>query len=337
MVSSPESPCAAHRDHDATLVSVIVVTYNSATVITTALAAVRAHLPCAEVIVVDNGSTDATCDLVAGCSDARLIEGHDNLGYGAGVNRGAQAARGILLLVLNPDTLPTSVECAALSALARKSPLGLLGCQLREDSRNQRSLHVRWGWRRELCWCLVQWYLVPRELDIFRPRPHPHSKTYVSGAAFIVNREEFLHVGGFDERLFLYYEDFDLSRTYATRGLPIASTTAVTGDHIGRASSPRDENRSISWALMGLIEQTAKWDGVAMSHAAAQWAWRLLSAIETVGHRVRRMPWIGPRGQQKANSAARVRGYLRQAAASGSGDLQYPSARAALRSALRRS
>jgi hypothetical protein len=231
---------------------------------------------------------------------------------------------------MNPDAFPTSVDCAALSALAGRSRLGLLGCQLREDGRSQRSVQVRWGWRRELCWALVQWYLVPRQLALLRPRPRRHSNTWIAGAAFIANREEFLHVGGFDERLFLYYEDFDLSRSYAARGLPLASTDSVTLDHVGRASSPRDDDLMMSWALMSLIEQTGKWDGATMSRAAARWTWRFLGAINTVGRRVHRVPWLGPRGYRKANSAAHVQAHLRQACTNDPAELHYPLARAAL-------
>ncbi len=334
MVSSPESPAGAGCQHDAGLLSVIIVTYNSANVIARALNAVRANLPHAEIIVVDNGSTDTTCNLVAECPQARLLPAHRNLGFGAGVNRGAEAAGGRLLLVMNPDAFPTSVDCAALSALAGRSRLGLLACQLREDGHTQRSVQVRWGWRRELCWALVRWYLVPRQLDLTRPRPHRNSKTWIAGAAFIVNRAEFLHVGGFDERLFLYYEDFDLSRAYAARGLPLAATDSVTLDHVGQASSPRDDDLFTCWALLSLIEQTAKWDGVAMSRGAARWTLRLLGAIETVGNRGRRVPWIGRRAHRKARSAARVRGHLRRASTNDPTALHYPFSRAALRSQL---
>jgi GT2 family glycosyltransferase len=298
------------------------------------LSAVRANLPYAEIIVVDNGSTDATCDLVADCPEARLIAGHSNLGFGTGVNRGADAAVGTLLLVINPDAFPTSADDSALSALAARSPLGLLGCQLREAGHDRRVVQVRWGWRRELCWTLVAWYLVPRQLNLLllRPRPRRRSNIWIVGAAFIVSRTEFLQVGGFDERLFLYYEDFDLSRTYAAHGLPLAATEAVTLEHIGRASSPRNDDLVISWVLMSLIEQTGKWEGVAMSRAAARWAWRLLGVIVIAGRSVRGAPWIGHRGVRKASSASRVRSYLRHPVGSGFTAPHYPLARAALSS-----
>lgn len=311
--------------------SVIFVTFNSADVIVRALTAVETHLPDADVIVVDNGSADDTCDLAASFPRVRLIVGHGNPGFGAGVNLGAQAARGRLLLVLNPDAFLASVDQPALSILASQRPLGILACQLQSNGRLQRAVQVRWGWRRELCWALMQWYLIPRQVDILRPRPRRNSKTWITGAAFVVNREEFLRVGGFDRRLFLYYEDFDLSRKYASRGLSISSTESVTLDHVGHASSPRDNDLTMTWAIMSLIEQTGKWDGVAVSCTAASWTWHLLSVIEVIGRRVSRLPWIGPRGRRKADSAARVKAHLRTASRNEEGNPWYPLARAALR------
>jgi hypothetical protein len=324
---------AADRKN-ATLVSVVIVTFNSADVIASALHSVLATMPNAEIIVVDNGSTDNTCSIVTERPRARLIAGHRNVGFGAGANLGAEAAAGRLLLVINPDAFVMSADVATLYALAERGRVGMLGCKVREGGRDARAVQARWGWRRELCWALIQWYLIPREVHIPRPRPRRASNTWVPGAAFVVDRNEFLQIGGFDERLFLYYEDFDLSRTYAHSGLPLASTDAVTVDHVGHASSPRDEDRLTGWALMSLIEHTAKWDGLATSRTAAIWAWRLLGAIEMVGKRTQRVPWVRHRGRRKSQSAARLRGQLLRASTKGLTEPHYPLARAALRTAL---
>jgi GT2 family glycosyltransferase len=318
------------RDADSSLsISIVIVTYNSAGVIAAALSAVARYLPDAEIVVVDNGSTDGTDEIVVAHRRVRLVRGHGNVGFGAGVNLGVRAATGELILVHNPDAFPTSVDLAKLDALAARTPLGLCGCQLRENGRLQRTLQLRRGWRGELCWSLVNWYLVPRELKSFGSRPRHNSGTWISGAAFIVNRGEFLDVGGFDERLFLYYEDFELSRAYSARGLPIEATDAVVLDHIGHASSAFDNDQTSVWALMSLIEQTAKWEGPASARAAARWTWELLGAIESIGNAVRRLPLVGGRGGRKAESAACVRQGLWDES-NNTGDPFYPAARAAL-------
>jgi len=146
----------------------------------------------------------------------------------------------------------------------------------------------------------------------------------------LARRDEFLEIGGFDEAIFLYYEDFDLSRAYAARGLPILSTSSVTVDHAGQGSSPRDEDVMISWALMGLLEQTAKWDGTSDSRRAARWIWSLLSAIALVANGAGHLPWFGSRSRQKAVSARRVQELLRHASAESGIASHYARARTAL-------
>jgi GT2 family glycosyltransferase len=330
IAAPPGQPVTPDVHPPAPLLSVIVVTYDSAAVIDRALSGVQAQLPLAEVIIVDNGSTDATLERVAKYRPARVIVGHGNVGFGTAVNLGARAARGQLLLVHNPDAFPRSIDWDGIVALARTRPFGLVGCLLQAGDHTQRSLNVAWGWRKELWWSLAEWYLVPRELSASRPRPRGRAKTWVCGAALLVARDEFLHLGGFDERLFLYYEDFDLSRAYASHGLAHSVTNCVTLEHIGQSSSPRDDDLMTTWALMSLIELATKWDGDAAGDALARSVLRHLTAIAVIGRGVGRIPRLGRRGRQKAQSAERVRGLLLEESRTTS-ELHYPAARTALR------
>ena len=82
-------------------VSAVVVTYNAAPWIERSLESVRGTG--AEVIVVDNGSTDGTLEIVREkFPEARLIE-QENRGFGAGNNAGMRVASGRYFLLLNPD------------------------------------------------------------------------------------------------------------------------------------------------------------------------------------------------------------------------------------------
>src|SRR5436305_5989603 len=80
-------------------VCVIVVTYNALPWLERCLDSVAGY----ETIVVDNGSTDGTVDLVRErYRAARLIE-QGNVGMGAGNNAGMRVARGRYWLLLNSD------------------------------------------------------------------------------------------------------------------------------------------------------------------------------------------------------------------------------------------
>jgi N-acetylglucosaminyl-diphospho-decaprenol L-rhamnosyltransferase len=82
-------------------VAVVIVTYNSAAEIGGCLDALRC-LERAEVIVVDNASTDRTREEVT-ARGVRLIANATNAGFAAAVNIGARATTAPLLLLLNPD------------------------------------------------------------------------------------------------------------------------------------------------------------------------------------------------------------------------------------------
>ena len=88
--------------------SVIIVTHDSRAAIAPTLAALAAQLRDGdELIVVDNASADGTPGAVRELVPAAIvIETGANLGFAAGCNRGAEAASGELLCLLNPDAVP---------------------------------------------------------------------------------------------------------------------------------------------------------------------------------------------------------------------------------------
>ena len=192
--------------------SVVFVTHNSAETIRSAISSVRRHLPEAEIVVVDNGSTDHTREIVSEAAPVQLLWGHGNIGFGAGVNLGVRAAIGDLLLILNPDTTLVYADPRRLRDLGHRSSIGMLGC-LFDDKDGARYLQYNeWSWRLELWWDMFQWFLLPQGITIRRPRTKlTRSRLWNSGAAFLIGRREFLDIGGFDEDIFLYFEDNDLS------------------------------------------------------------------------------------------------------------------------------
>jgi len=316
--------------------SVVVVTYNSEAVVTNCLNSVISALPRAEVIVVDNGSTDETLALAARY-DVSFVTGQGNVGFGVGVNLGVAAATRTILLVLNPDTVLLHHDPTALAALVGKSTVGLLGCRIREGGRERFHITSFWPWRLELLWSLARWFLMPRELSVPRPSPLAgRSRRWVKGAAFVVRVSEFRQTGGFDPGFFLYFEDADLARTYCERGLPVGTTDAVTVIHAAQKSSPRNEELMISFALLGLLQFVSKWEGAAEATRAAASSLRLLDLVVRSGAALRRMPVLGPRSSKKSLAAANVRAALVASLVSPPREASYEGARNALRAALSR-
>lgn len=188
-------------------ISVIIVAYNSRDDLGACLAACAQQLrPTDELIVVDNGSTDGSADFVAAAfPDVKLIRNH-NSGYAGGNNRGAVAARGDVLVFLNPDTVPQSGAIRALAApLLHDRSLGMTTACL--VFANQPATV-------NACGNVVHYTGLTSCRGIGEPRWRYEDATdidAVSGAACAIRAEVFRQLGGFDEQFFMYVEDTDLS------------------------------------------------------------------------------------------------------------------------------
>lgn len=93
--------------------SIILPARNEAPALPSLLAALREHHPDAELIVIDDGSTDATA-AIAGQAGARVIRHPHPLGNGAAVKSGARAAGGDILVFLDADGQHAPADIARL-------------------------------------------------------------------------------------------------------------------------------------------------------------------------------------------------------------------------------
>lgn len=252
-------------------ITVIVPTFNSADHIAACLASVRLCLADAEVIVVDNASTDETCEVVRAVLPAAvLLAGEENVGFGRACNLGAERASNSHILYLNPDAELVSVNRIELATAAESAPFGMLAVMLVEGDAAARSTLRRHSghWLNEF----VGVHLLAM-LSRYAPRPRyvreaSGSGTYtVGGVAFMVSVEEFRAVGGFDERFFMYYEDTDLTQRYLRRCYPLRSSAALLVRHVGGASAPMPRRNALSF--LGWLEYIDKWHGPAAAARGA--------------------------------------------------------------------
>ena len=214
-------------------VAVVVVTYNSADHIGALLDSLPAALDGlpADVVVVDNGSSDATREILAARGEVTLIRA-ENRGYAAGINRGIAATPTARAhLILNPDLrlLPGSVR-PLLAALARPgvgiaAPRivgadGELQPSLRRDPTLARALGLGGtGWPVFSEYVLgEQHYRAERDVD------------WALGAALLVSAECGRAVGPWDESFFLYSEETDFclrARDLGWRTRYVPTSTAM--------------------------------------------------------------------------------------------------------------
>lgn len=103
--SIPSHADSSEQSEGAPAISVIVPAFNSSRTIAHCLDSITAQSwRDFEVIVVDDGSTDETCEIVEAYSDIQLIR-QKNAGPGAARNRGVQQARGRFVAFLDSDDL----------------------------------------------------------------------------------------------------------------------------------------------------------------------------------------------------------------------------------------
>ena len=96
--------------------SIVSVTYQSEAVITGFLQSAHSVAPDAEVIIVDNASSDGSPESAVGTgSGATIVRLGRNVGFGRACNIGVARALGDWILIVNPDVRLTSVELPPLS------------------------------------------------------------------------------------------------------------------------------------------------------------------------------------------------------------------------------
>lgn len=206
-------------------VTVVTVCHNSLAVLPAMLQSLPAGVAC---VIVDNASRDATALAeLAESHRAALIRNAENRGFGAACNQGAAVAETEFILFLNPDAamLPGALERLVEAA----DHYGLASAMNPRIENVDGSAYFK---RRSP--------LLPRR--DWMPRGWPATDrevTVLSGAALLVRATAFARVGGFDERIFLYHEDDDLSLRLRAEAGPVMFILDAGVRHIGGSSSAR--------------------------------------------------------------------------------------------------
>ncbi len=187
-------------------VSAIIVNWNGKDVLVDCIKSLlEQDYPELEIIVSDNGSTDGSNEYVRKhFPTVRLLENGSNLGFGGAVNRGLSAARGDYLIFLNNDLYlrqDSISELAGLLDLDRRYGAAVPKILYYEKRDTVNSFGVQVNYTGIACPNLVDC----RDTDSLALHET------ACGGIFMFRREIFETTGGFDQDLFLYHEDHDLS------------------------------------------------------------------------------------------------------------------------------
>ena len=272
-------------DRIPSLVSVIVVNHNRVDLLRECLDSLLAQTyPNLEFLVVDNGSSDQSCDFVESIPDdrVRLISLGKNLGFGVGCNAGIEQSRGDLVALLNndavaaPDWIEAMVRAASLSRagmcaskilFSGSGAIDKAGHLIYLDGQNRgrgtgESDHGQY--------------------DEFEETIFP------DGCAALYRRQMLEEVGGFDEDFFAYADDADLGLRGRLLGWECvyAPDAVVTHRHSSTTGSYSVEK--IYW-----VERNRFWLAVKSFPAPLlllnpvftlyRWLWNLLAAVSGRG------------------------------------------------------
>lgn len=233
-------------------ISVIIVNYHVKKELLACIASIKATTPKVsyEVIVVDNDETkDLANDLLKQFPDVVYVPS-SNKGYGQGNNVGVKKAKGKYLFFLNPDTqLLTNCLDLLTTFLNKHKDVGIVAPLLYDKKKNIFPLQGT----RELTPLRALFSLS----FISKLFPHnPVLKEYwmadwditkhkevsvVPGTAFVIRREIFKKLNGFDEKFFLFFEEFDLCKRVKEQWKIIMYPKAKVLHHWGASTKERKD------------------------------------------------------------------------------------------------
>ena len=185
--------------------------------------------------VVDNHSRpEQRALLKKGCDPStRLLLAERNLGYGTAANLALKGGEGEVVCICNADILPRADALAHLAEVALSDPLaGMVGPVFEGGTQHY---HAKLpGSLALLGRPLVGSFGMRRP-----PTPRPGLTTeveQVSGACFVLRRELWVEIGGFDEGFFLWYDDVDLARRLVDAGYRNLVVGSALVEHVGAGS-----------------------------------------------------------------------------------------------------
>ena len=253
------------------LVSILIVNWNTRELVLECLRSLpkQGTGPSYEVVVVDNGSVDGSGDALSRQTGITLIRNERNLGYAAAVNQAYRRASGDFILLLNSDVELTPTALSALTQFLRdNSSAAAVGPLYMNVDGSPQPFHFRFptftmtlanggalagrllpGSKRRL----RQYRMLDDDFSQPRPVPQP------SASCLLLRRSILPDDHVFDERYPIFFNDVQLARSLADRGLTLWVTPAAKVVHHSHASTRKlgtSGKRQYLGSLIRMLEET---------------------------------------------------------------------------------
>jgi hypothetical protein len=230
--------------------SVVLVCWNNREYLESCLQSLfTAGLRCRfDVVVVDNGSTDGSREMLrAGYPAVRQIQNDTNVGLGKASNQGITATRGRYVLLLNNDTLVHGPSLDAMVEFLDAHPeAGAVGGRLINPDGSFQAGYSNFS-------TLMEEFLVATHLGELLWKGYPSHRDcigvqpvgWLSSACLLLRRSALDKVGLLDEDYFIYGDEADLQYRLREAGYPVYYLPSAATVHYGGRSMDRWRRRKM--------------------------------------------------------------------------------------------
>jgi GT2 family glycosyltransferase len=203
-------------------VSVLIVNYNTSKEVMRCIRSVyeQTRDVSFEIIIVDNHSSDRSIDDIPSLfPEVHYIRNTENAGFGSACNKAAEQAKGLFLFLLNPDTVLKNnalfLFCRFWKQYEAELAISCLGAPLLNE--RGEGVHSKGSFPQMRSFLLQKVKSLTDRIRGKRPAGPVacevatfEAADYITGADLFLSKENFIQVGGFDPRFFMYFEETDL-------------------------------------------------------------------------------------------------------------------------------
>lgn len=206
--------------------TIIIVTYRSEKLIIKNLDILKKF----KVVIIDNSNSSELEKIVNNFGNIHFIKSPKNLGYGRAANLGVRHANTTFVLTVNPDLIlnENSIKNLLNTFMTDVDNIGMLAPSLFDEKMQNR------------CHGSISY------IDRLKGKKISNSKNniatgntcckFLMGSCYLIKREFFNNLGGFDNTFFMYFEDVDLCDRIIESGKYIMEVPSSKFIHLGNSS-----------------------------------------------------------------------------------------------------
>ncbi len=253
-------------------VSFIILNYNTSNLVVACVDSIRKFVGDIqyEVIVVDNNSSKEEKQKLHVClsDDTQIIESRWNGGFGLGNMLGALFAKGDYYCFLNSD-IELVEDCITplCNYLSSNKDVGVITPQ-QLDGKGQRvkSFFHKSCIRHELIGDSLYEWLYPSEYPNRKKQYNqPVSAFQINGCFMLFDAQKFWEIGGFDENIFLYMEEYDIGMRMRIKGWKCVCYPTLFFKHFGASSTKKIHKLPKRERYISKIYTYSKFHGILLS------------------------------------------------------------------------